>query len=220
MEAHDTGHQRLMVITEMYFDFSEYKDDQLIAAARSGNADALNALMERYKNAVKIKARGYFIAGADVEDTIQEGMIGLYGAYAAFDPGSGASFATFANLCVERAIVSSLRKATAGSRIPQDLCVSLSDLLDDDEHSSELLAAMGDGGRFDPAQVMLRKAHTETLRQKARELLSPREYRVLQCYLAGLSQEESAKHLNVTRKSVDNALTRIKRKLVNANVQE
>ena len=220
MEAHHTFRQPQLglVVVPMYEEYSAYEDDKLIAAARGGDADALNALMERYKNKVKIKARGYYIAGADMEDTIQEGMIGLYRAYAAYDGSAGTPFSAFAGTCVERAIVSSLRKATAGTRIPQDKCVSLSELLDEGEHSPEVLSAMGDEGAQDPAQVFMNKSHTETLRQKARELLSTTA--LLECYLEGLSQEESARRLNVPRKSVDNALTRIKRKLVNANVKE
>ena len=202
-------------MTDIYTDFLQLDDRDLIQQARGGDREALNALMERYKTMVKAKARGYYIAGADMEDTIQEGMIGLYNAYASYDEDKDASFKTFATLCVERAMVSAVRKATATSQIPVEKVVSISD--QDGEGLEEILE---DGKAGDPEEIYLRKSHTQMLHKYAEEHLSSKELQVLRQYLQGNSQSEIAEILGISRKSVDNALSRIKGKLVKTNGKE
>ncbi|MBR5136520.1 MAG: sigma-70 family RNA polymerase sigma factor [Clostridia bacterium] len=202
-------------MTDIYTDFLQLDDRDLIQQARGGDREALNALMERYKTMVKAKARGYYIAGADMEDTIQEGMIGLYNAYASYDEDKDASFKTFATLCVERAMVSAVRKATAISQIPVEKVVSISD--QDGEGLEEILE---DGKSGDPEEIYLRKSHTQMLHKYAEEHLSSKELQVLRQYLQGNSQSEIAEILGISRKSVDNALSRIKGKLVKTNGKE
>ena len=202
-------------MTDIYTDFLQLDDRDLIHQARGGDREALNALMERYKTMVKAKARGYYIAGADMEDTIQEGMIGLYNAYASYDEDKDASFKTFATLCVERAMVSAVRKATATSQIPVEKVVSISD--QDGEGLEEILE---DGKAGDPEEIYLRKSHTQMLHKYAEEHLSSKELQVLRQYLQGNSQSEIAEILGISRTSVDNALSRIKGKLVKTNGKE
>ena len=202
-------------MTDIYTELLQLEDRDLIAKARQGDRDALNALMERYKTLVKAKARSYYIAGADMEDTIQEGMIGLYNAYAAYDQTKDASFKTFATLCVERAMVSAVRKATAISQIPVEMVVSISD-----QEGEEIDDVLEDGASGDPEEIYLRKSHTEMLHRYAEENLSPKELQVLKQYLQGNSQSEIAEILGISRKSVDNALSRIKGKLVKSNGKE
>ncbi len=210
-----------MIMTSIeYIKYSDMEDIQLIVLARGGDAEALNALMERYKALVRAKARSYYIAGADMEDTIQEGMIGLYNAYAAYDSARDAGFKTFANLCIERAIVSAVRRATSTSQIPMDKYVSIYMTDDEEECSGELLAAMEETAERDPEEVYLRKSHTAMLKQYAEEHLSHKELQVLHQYLQGNSQSEIAEILGISRKSVDNALTRIKGKLVMTDGKE
>lgn len=202
---------------DIYSKYLEITDNQLIQMARGGDSEAINALMERYKTMVRAKARSYYIAGADVEDTIQEGMIGLYNAYASYDAKKDASFKTFAMLCVERAIVSAVRKATAATQIPLDNYVSIDG---DEEMVDQVQAGLEDTVGEDPETVFLRKNHTEMLRQYAKDHLSPKELQVFELYLQGNSQSEIAKILGVGSKSVDNALSRIKGKLVKTNGKE
>lgn len=206
-------------MNNIYTTYLQTEDTELIQIARSGDRDALNALMERYKTMVKAKARSYYIAGADMEDTIQEGMIGLYHAYASYDCGKDASFKTFANLCVERAMVSAVRKATANSQIPVEKFVSLYDN-DQEGIGDALQAAIGEGVECDPEEIYLRKSHTQMLHKYAEEHLSAKELQVLRQYLQGNSQSEIAEILGISRKSVDNALSRIKGKLVKTDGKE
>jgi RNA polymerase sporulation-specific sigma factor len=189
-------------------------DEDLVQRAWDGDSAALDGLLARYRGFVRAKARSYFLVGADREDVIQEGMIGLYKAIRDFDPAREAGFRGFADLCVTRQIITAVKTATRQKHAPLNTYVSLHmpSHQDDDTEPTELIdqfSAIVD----DPADSVVSAQEIEQLRAYFGEILSDLEAKVLQRYVAGHSYEEIAGELSRHVKSIDNALQRIKRKL-------
>lgn len=193
--------------------FEELSDEELVDQVRLGNTDALDFLITKYRLFVKAKARSYFLVGADKEDIIQEGMIGLYKAIRDFKGDKLASFRAFAELCVTRQIITAIKTATRQKHIPLNSYVSLDKPIYDEESERTLMDIITSPQSDDPMHAMINQEEFNYLEEKMSEVLSELEQQVLALYLEGRSYYEISELLNRHVKSIDNALQRVKRKL-------
>ncbi len=188
-------------------------DEEVAGEAKDGNGIALEYLINKYKNFVKAKARSYFLIGADREDIIQEGMIGLYKAIRDFKGNKLSSFRAFAELCITRQIITAIKTATRQKHIPLNSYVSLNKPIYDDDSDRTLLDILSGTKITDPEELMINREEYNDIEFKMGEILSDLEWRVLMLYLEGKSYQEIAAELSRHVKSIDNALQRVKRKL-------
>lgn len=188
-------------------------DEDLVEAVREGEGEALEFLINKYRNFVRAKARSYFLIGADREDIVQEGMIGLYKAIRDFRGDKLSSFKAFAELCITRQIITAIKTATRQKHIPLNSYVSLDKPIYDEESDRTLLDVICGPRVTDPEELMINKEEFNGLEDKMGEILSDLERRVLMLYLDGRSYQEIAVDLDRHVKSIDNALQRVKRKL-------
>lgn len=197
-------------IAEIY---DEMLDEAIVEAAREGDDSAQEYLINKYKNFVRAKARSYFLIGADREDIIQEGMIGLYKAIRDFRNDKLASFRAFAELCITRQIITAIKTATRQKHIPLNSYVSLNKPIYDEESDRTLLDVLSGTKVTDPEELVISREEFVDIEHKMGEFLSDLEWKVLMSYLDGRSYQEIAKDLRRHVKSIDNALQRVKRKL-------
>ena len=193
--------------------YDEMLDESIVEAARDGDEVALEYLINKYKNFVRAKARSYFLIGADREDIIQEGMIGLYKAIRDFRNDKLASFRAFAELCITRQIITAIKTATRQKHIPLNSYVSLNKPIYDEESDRTLLDVLSGTKVTDPEELVISREEFVDIENKMGEFLSDLEWKVLMAYLDGRSYQEIAKELHRHVKSIDNALQRVKRKL-------
>jgi len=194
----------------------ELEDLQLVLKARNGDSQALDALMRRYTTFVRLKASSYFLAGGDSDDLLQEGLIGLYKAVRDFRPDKETSFRSFAELCVTRQIITAIKTATRFKHAPLNTYISFSHTPSGQEADSE--CTLGDalpGPRVhDPAICVISTEELQSLVFCLGTSLSPLESDALRLYLEGSSYEEMAEELGCDTKTIDNALQRVKRKIL------
>lgn len=209
------GEMRVEVIAvkEEYNQFGCLIDEQVVEDARSGDVLAQEYLIHKYKNFVRAKARSYFLIGADREDIVQEGMIGLYKAIRDFRQDKLTSFRAFAELCITRQIITAIKTATRQKHIPLNSYVSLNKPIYDDESDRTLLDVLSGTKVSDPEELIISQEDFSVIESKIGELLSELEWEVLTSYLQGKSYQEIAVDLDRHVKSIDNALQRVKRKL-------
>ncbi|MEX2104303.1 MAG: RNA polymerase sporulation sigma factor SigH [Bacilli bacterium] len=188
-------------------------DEDIVETVREGDGEALEYLIHKYKNFVRAKARSYFLIGADREDIVQEGMIGLYKAIRDFRGDKLASFKAFAELCITRQIITAIKTATRQKHIPLNSYVSLDKPIYDEESDRTLLDVISGTKVTDPEELIINQEEFDDIEDKMGELLSDLERRVLMLYLDGRSYQEIAVDLERHVKSIDNALQRVKRKL-------
>lgn len=188
-------------------------DDDILKLVHEDNSQALDFLINKYKNFVRAKARTYFLVGADKEDIVQEGMIGLYKAIRDYDGSKLASFKAFAELCITRQIITAIKTATRQKHIPLNSYVSLDKPIYDEEADRTLLDVIAGSKAVDPQDLMVNREKLIDLELKLSELLSGLEREVLQLYLDGCTYQEISAILKRHEKSIDNALQRVKRKL-------
>jgi RNA polymerase sporulation-specific sigma factor len=193
--------------------YGAVEDDDLVIFVRNGDSAALEFLINKYKNFVRAKARSYFLIGADHEDIVQEGMIGLYKAVRDFNGDKLSSFKAFAELCITRQIITAIKTATRQKHIPLNSYVSLDKPLYDEESDRTLLDVICGTRVTDPEELLINQEEFEDIELKMGELLSDLERQVLMLYLDGRSYQEISVDLNRHVKSIDNALQRVKRKL-------
>ena len=193
--------------------YDEMLDETIVEAAREGDDTAQEYLINKYKNFVRAKARSYFLIGADREDIIQEGMIGLYKAIRDFRNDKLASFRAFAELCITRQIITAIKTATRQKHIPLNSYVSLNKPIYDEESDRTLLDVLSGTKVTDPEELVISREEFVDIEHKMGEFLSDLEWKVLMSYLDGRSYQEIAKDLRRHVKSIDNALQRVKRKL-------
>ncbi|HAI87260.1 MAG TPA: RNA polymerase sporulation sigma factor SigH [Firmicutes bacterium] len=198
---------------EVYISYEELADEQIVEHARLGDRIAEEYLINKYKNFVRAKARSYFLIGADREDIIQEGMIGLYKAIRDFKPDKLASFRAFAELCITRQIITAIKTATRQKHIPLNSYVSLNKPIYDEESDRTLLDVLSGNKITDPEELVISREEFIDIESKMGEFLSELEREVLNAYLDGKSYQEIAQELCRHVKSIDNALQRVKRKL-------
>ncbi|WP_143833282.1 RNA polymerase sporulation sigma factor SigH [Oceanobacillus timonensis] len=189
------------------------EDINLLELIDKGDSHALDLLIHRYLNFVQIKARAYFIIGADKEDIVQEGMIGLYKAIRDFDLKQTTPFKAFAELCVTRQIITAIKTATRQKHLPLNSYISLDKPIYDEESDRTLLDIISSSEGSNPEKMLINQEEYGAMTFKLSELLSGLEKQVLQLYLDGCTYQEIAEQLNRHIKSIDNALVRVKRKL-------
>ena len=198
---------------QMVLRFEHLTDEELVEQVHLGNTDALDFLISKYRLFVKAKARSYFLIGADKEDIIQEGMIGLYKAIRDFKEDKLASFRAFAELCITRQIITAIKTATRQKHIPLNSYVSLYKPIYDEESERTLMDIITSPISDDPEYLMINREDYLYLEEKMGEVLSELEQQVLIRYLEGQSYNEISEELDRHVKSIDNALQRVKRKL-------
>jgi RNA polymerase sporulation-specific sigma factor len=193
----------------------EPSDEGLVRQARDGDERALLELLERYRGFARSKARSYFLVGGDREDIVQEGMIGLYKAVRDYADGHGASFRSFAELCITRQILTAIKTATRQKHSPLNSYVSF-DRPHEDDPDHTLGESLAVEITADPLERIVEDDDLRALQDTFDEVLSGLETEVLQLYVEGRSYQEIAQRLGRRVKSIDNALQRIKRKLERA----
>nr|WP_093857690.1 RNA polymerase sporulation sigma factor SigH [Tenuibacillus multivorans] len=194
-------------------DWQELDDESIVKYVHEGDIQALDYLINKYRSFVRAKARTYFLIGADREDIVQEGMIGLYKAIRDFQSEKLSSFKAFAELCVTRQIITAIKTATRQKHIPLNSYVSLDKPIYDEESDRTLLDVIAEHETSDPEKLLINREKFVDMEDKMDELLSELEREVLHLYLDGQSYQEISLQLNRHVKSIDNALQRVKRKL-------
>ncbi len=193
---------------------AQMSDEELcLLAQEQADGFALEFLLNRYKNFVRSRARSYFLIGADHEDIVQEGMIGLYKAIRDFRPEKLASFRAFAEMCVTRQIITAIKTATRQKHIPLNSYVSLNKPIFDEESDRTLLDVISEARITNPEELLIGQEELTNIESRIGKMLSPLEWEVLLAYLDGRSYQEIAEELGRHVKSIDNALQRVKRKM-------
>src|SRR5881296_3279804 len=195
----------------------ELEDLQLVMRARNGDGGALDVLIRRYNGFVRLKASSYFLAGGDSEDLVQEGLIGLYKAVRDFRSDKETSFRSFAELCVTRQIITAIKTATRFKHAPLNSYVSFSHTPAgyDGDGECTLGDALPGPGVDEPSTCVISTEELQSLVFCLGTGLSPLEPDALRRYLEGSSYEEMAAELGCDTKTIDNALQRVKRKVLN-----
>jgi RNA polymerase sporulation-specific sigma factor len=201
------------VRAEVYPAYTGMIDEDVIHEAKAGNEKALEYLINKYKSFVRAKARTYFLIGADREDIIQEGMIGLFKAIRDYKGDKLSSFRAFAELCITRQIITAIKTATRQKHIPLNSYVSLNKPIFDEESDRTLMDVISEENISDPEELVINREEFQGIENKMGEILSSLEWEVLTSYLEGRSYQEIAEDLDRHVKSIDNALQRVKRKL-------
>jgi RNA polymerase sporulation-specific sigma factor len=200
-------------LEETYLNYEDLTDEAVAELARGFDGDALEYLLNKYKNFVRAKARSYFLIGADREDIVQEGMIGLYKAVRDFRASKLTSFRAFAELCITRQIITAIKTATRQKHRPLNSYVSLNKPAYDEESDRMLIDVISSSKISNPEDIIIGREDFSTIETKMGKLLSPLEMQVLKKYIEGKSYFEVAEELDRSVKSVDNALQRVKNKL-------
>ncbi|SEL18038.1 MULTISPECIES: RNA polymerase sporulation sigma factor SigH [unclassified Butyrivibrio] len=190
-------------------------DEELITRLRDGESDVTDYIMNKYKNLVRTKAASMYILGADKDDLIQEGMIGLFKAVRDYDAGRDASFKTFADLCISRQMYTAIQASNRKKHAPLNGYISLYSKLGDSEEDKEfsldqVLENINDN---DPESMMIDRENTRDIEKFIENGLSDFEQAVLELHLTGMSYVEIARVLGRDEKSTDNALQRLKNKI-------
>ena len=193
--------------------FADMTDEQVVALAQEGDSVAVEYLLYKYKNFVRSKARSYFLIGADHEDIVQEGMIGLFKAIRDYLPEKLSSFRAFAELCITRQIITAIKTATRQKHVPLNSYVSLNKPIYDEESDRTLMDVIVEGRAQNPEELIIGREDIDSIRGRVDQVLSGMEQDVLAAYLDGKSYQEIADKLGRHVKSIDNALQRVKRKL-------
>lgn len=195
-------------------EFDGLTDEEVVFAVKeSDDRAAQDYLINKYRNFVRAKARSYFLIGADREDIIQEGMIGLYKAIRDFRNDKLSSFRAFAELCVTRQIITAIKTATRQKHIPLNSYISLNKPIYDEDSDRTLLDVLAGARVSDPEELVISREEFMDIEEKMEAILSDLEWQVLMSYLDGKSYQEIAVELQRHVKSIDNALQRVKRKL-------
>lgn len=198
------------------YDLPNYRtmeDEDLVELANTDNNTALDFLIYKYKNYVRSKVRTYFIVGADKDDIIQEGMIGLYKAIRDYDKAKLTSFKSFAEICITRQIITAIKSATRQKHMPLNFYISLNKPVYEEESERTLEDVIPGEKIMDPMELYIGRENLDTMEARIGEVLSRLELQVLTSYIDGRTYQEIAVDLNRDVKCIDNALQRVKRKL-------
>jgi len=203
----------------LYFqkeEFDNLDDNELIIMIKKGNKKALNYLLDKYTDIVSMKAGKYFIIGAEKEDIMQEGLIGLFKAVKSFDPEKQSSFKTFANLCIERQLQTAIKSSMRQKHMPLNSYLSFNISAYEENDDTSLLEVFENENATveDPLDIVTKKEYYNFVEERIDETLSDFEKQVLHRYTNGESYVEIAKKVNAPVKSVDNAIQRIRKKTI------
>ena len=195
--------------------YSLLTDEELIDRLREGHEDIRDYLMEKHKNLVRKKARAMYLMGGDSDDLIQEGMIGLYKAIRDYDGSRGASFHTFAELCISRQLYSAVEASRRQKHQPLNFYVSIYDKENEDSANNQLaMGGLSDWTR-NPEELMIDQENLTSMEVEISRKLSRFEKEVLNLYLSGMNYSQIAETLGKGSKTTDNALQRIRKKIKN-----
>lgn len=192
--------------------YTQMTDEKLIENVKQEDQTALNCLIERYNDLVTMKANKFFMVGAEKEDMIQEGMIGLYKAIKSFDTEKQNSFKTFANMCVERQLITAVKNSNRQKHIPLNSSVSLNSAAYEDNEDMDKMDVLDIKIMNDPSDIIADREYFENMESKIKENLSSFELQVLKEYEKGKSYAAIAEKLNAKIKSIDTAIQRIRKK--------
>jgi len=197
----------------LYSKFSALKDEELVALVRTGDKTAQEFIMDKYKTLVKSRARAYFLIGADREDIIQEGMIGLYKAVRDYQDGKNASFKSFAELCINRQMITAIKTAGRQKHMPLNSSLSLNKPVFDEHEEQTYMDLLESVEVTSPEILFIGQEDRNFIENHIATALSGFENKVLSLYLQGKTYAEIAYVSNKTEKSIDNALQRVKKKI-------
>lgn len=193
--------------------YESFSDEELLQRLRGGDPLAEETLYARYKQIVRSKARTYFLVGADREDIIQEGMIGLYKAVVDYQFDRQVSFRAFAELCITRQIITAIKSATRKKHIPLNTYISFNRSVFDGDNERPLIDVLTSTRISDPEEVLIGRENYAAVADSIQNSLSKLERSTLEWYLLGYSYQQIAEGLQISTKSVDNAIQRVKKKL-------
>ncbi|HML37618.1 MAG TPA: RNA polymerase sporulation sigma factor SigH [Bacillota bacterium] len=193
--------------------YEEMADEALAILAQDGDETAEEFLIRKYKDVVRSKAHLYFMVGADSEDIVQEGMIGIFKAIRGYDQAKQASFHTFAEICINRQIITAVKRATRLKHSPLNTSVSLSRPLSDSEPDTTLEETLSSDSNYDPEALFLLKEDMDYIGGNGADIFSDLELNVWNEYLKGKSYLQIAESTGRSPKAIDNAIQRMKRKL-------
>jgi len=200
--------------------YASLPDASAVARAQAGEEAASEHLLYKYRNLVRSKVKSYFLVGAEREDLLQVGMIGLWQAIVDYEPSKATSFPAFAKVCIHRHIITAIKAATRQKQLPLNTSLSLEVPSEDELHDWSMSDILHADLTADPEELLLRREDTKQLAERLQRLLSEFEWQVLSGYQLGKSYREIAVELRCKTKSVDNALARIKRKVSMAPMDE
>ena len=201
-------------------DLQNKTDIELVEYAKNGNEEALECLLDKYKELVNIKVSKYFIVGAEREDIVQEGMIGLYKAVKNFEQNKQNSFKSFASLCIERQLITAIKTSNRQKHIPLNSSLSLNTAVYDNEDDTSLIEFFNSKTTEDPLDTITKREYYKFVGNKIDENLSDFEKKVLTRFAAGESYVKIAEKLDSPVKAVDNAIQRIRRKASKSIINE
>lgn len=193
--------------------YDNLSDEELIKMVHLNDSEAENALLSRYKKIVRRRASSYYMAGADREDIIQEGMIGVFKAIRSFDLSRGISFRTFANLCMQRQMISAIKGASRMKHLPLNNSLSLNRPVSNDEADETLGEIIVDERNADPQSLIVMQESLKYVQENLHGILTDMEHCIWIMYMQGKTYKEIAEKLHKTHKAVDNAIRRSKKKL-------
>ena len=204
---------------DVFFSTNKYEnltDEDIVTLVKTGDEKALTYLLEKYKELVNIKVGRYFLIGAEREDVMQEGMIGLFKAIKSFDQEKQNSFKTFANICIERQLITAIKTSNRQKHMPLNSYLSLNTAAYDnnEEDSVELIDTFNSNTIEDPLETVMKKEYYEQMQNNIEKSLSKFEKKVLERFIKGESYTVIAKRLDSPVKSVDNAIQRIRKKAI------
>ena len=203
--------------------FNEMTDEQIIIEIKNGDKQATSYLMDKYKELVNMKVSKYFIVGAEKEDIVQEGMIGLFKAIKMFNKEKNNSFKTFANMCIERQLITAIKSSTRQKHMPLNSYLSLNiSAYNEEENESDetLIDVLNSNLAEDPLDTITKKEYYKSLEETIDKSLSEFEKKVLNKYINGKSYVQIADDLDTPVKSIDNAIQRIRKKAIKGLKQE
>ncbi len=201
----------------VFFSINEYSkmtDEEIIKEIRNGDKQALTYLMNKYKEIVNLKVGKYFMVGAEKEDIIQEGLIGLFKAIKTFNDEKNNTFKTFANMCIERQLITAIKSSNRQKHMPLNsyLSLNMSAYDNEEENGAELMDTFDSKTIEDPLETIINKEYYDEIEKSIDKTLSQFEKQVLDRYMKGESYVTIAKRLDSPVKSVDNAIQRIRKK--------
>ena len=191
--------------------YDSFTDEELIDRLKNGEKEIIDYIMEKYKNLVRKNAKAMFLIGADTEDLLQEGMIGLFKAVRDFDSSKQSSFYNFANICINRQIYSAIKASNRKKHLPLNTYISL--YSQENEEESQLIRQVISKDTDNPEVLLISRENFEDLKKRVNKRLSPIEKKVLNFYLDDYSYEDISKLTGKPKKSIDNAIQRIRGKI-------
>lgn len=202
--------------------FDGMTDEQIVLEVQKGDKQALSYLMNKYKELVNIKVSKYFMVGAERDDIVQEGLIGLFKAIKMFKKDKNNSFKSFANMCIERQLITAIKSSTRQKHMPLNSYLSLNASAYDNEEENgiELINTLDNKMVEDPLETVMKKEYYEQIESSIEKSLSTFEKQVLDGYVKGYSYVTIAKQLDSPVKSVDNAIQRIRKKAIKSMLNE